>query len=320
MQSRDPGLVNSQAAVHNHRRRIMAEDFLDQVSADRIREHIRLLGGVRHPVTTPDALRQAADYIYASFNALNYRVEPHFFSEGGTEFRNIIATRLGVGHPEERLLIVAHYDTVEDSPGADDNASGVAVLLELARVLELVEFDRTVQFVAVNLEERQKEGPLIEAGLVGSRALAADAEKQGWKIEGVIVLETIAYAGEQIVQKAPDGLPFKLPEFGDFIAVVGNEASRGLVEAFVQAVGLRQIPLPVVPLVVPGNGEVVPDTRRSDHAPFWDRGYKAVMVTDTANFRNPNYHRPTDTLETLNMSFAAEVCRAVAAVVVDVAK
>jgi hypothetical protein len=136
----------------------------------------------------------------------------------------------------------------------------------------------------------------------------------------VIVLETIAYAGEQIVQKAREGLPLKLPEFGDFIGVVGNEASRGLVEAFVQAVGRRQIPLPVMPLVVPGNGEVLPDTRRSDHAPFWDRGYKAVMVTDTANFRNPNYHQPTDMLATLNLPFAAEVCRAVAATVVDVAK
>jgi acetylornithine deacetylase/succinyl-diaminopimelate desuccinylase-like protein len=161
----------------------MAESFLDQVSVDRIREHIRLLEGVRHPIATPDALQQAADYIYASLDTLDYRVEPLFFSEGGRGFRNIIATRLGAGHAEERLLVIAHYDTVENSPGADDNASGVAALLELARILEPVEFDRTVQLVAVNLEERQREGPLDEAGLCGSRALAADAARQGWKIE-----------------------------------------------------------------------------------------------------------------------------------------
>jgi len=100
---------------------------------------------------------------------------------------------------------------------------------------------------------------------------------------------------------------------------VGNEASRGLVEAFVQAVGRYRIPLPVVPLVVPGNGEILSDTRRSDHAPFWDMGYRAVMVTDTANFRSPHYHQPTDTLDTLNIPFAAEVCRAVVATVLDLA-
>ena len=133
------------------------------------------------------------------------------------------------------------------------------------------------------------------------------------------MLETIAYAGKQVVQKMPDGLPLKLPEAGDFIGLVGNEASRGLVGAMMQAIGCYRIPLLAVPLVVPGNGEILPDTRRSDHAPFWDRGYPAVMVTDTANFRSPHYHQPTDTLDTLNLPFAAEVCRAVAATVVDLA-
>jgi len=145
-------------------------------------------------------LQQAADYIHASLQSLSYKVEPHLFIDGGREFQNIIATRLGVRHPDKRVLIVAHYDTVENSPGADDNASGVAVLLELARVLQPVEFDRTVQFVAVNLEEQQREGSLDEACLCGSRALATDAEQQGWDIEGVIVLETIAYAGKQYAQ------------------------------------------------------------------------------------------------------------------------
>jgi Zn-dependent M28 family amino/carboxypeptidase len=297
----------------------MTENLLAQISADRIRDHIRALEGVRHPVTAPEALQRAEDYIHAYLRALTYQVELHPFTLDGREFQNIIATRTGVRHPDKRLLIVAHYDTVENSPGADDNASGVAVLLELGRVLEPVEFDHTVQFVAVNLEERQGEGSLEEACLCGSRALAADAQKQGWDIEGVFVLETIAYAGKQVVQKMPDGLPLKLPEVGDFIGLVGNEASRGLVEALMQAIGRYRIPLPAVPLVVPGNGEILPDTRRSDHAPFWDRGYPAVMVTDTANFRSPHYHQPTDTLDTLNMPFAAEVCRAVAATVMDLA-
>ena len=295
----------------------MIENLLAQISADRIHEHIRALEGVRHPVTAPEALQRAEDYIHAYLRALTYQVELHPFTLDGREFQNIIATRTGVRHPDKRLLIVAHYDTVENSPGADDNASGVAVLLELARVLQPVELDRTVQLVAVNLEERQGEGSLEEACLCGSRALAIDAKKQGWDIEGVFVLETVAYAGKQVVQKMPDGLPLKLPEAGDFIGLVGNEASRELVGAMMQAIGRYQLPLPAVPLVVPGNGEILPDTRRSDHAPFWDKGYPAVMVTDTANFRSPHYHQPTDTLETLNIPFAAEVCRAVVATVVD---
>jgi Zn-dependent M28 family amino/carboxypeptidase len=292
--------------------------LLAQVSVDRIRDHIRRLEGIRHPVVNPDALEQAAEYIDTQFRSLGYPVEPHFFSHDGREFRNLIATRRGRRHPGERVMVIAHYDTVPVSPGADDNASGVAVLLELATVLEPVQFDRTVQFIAVNLEERQSKGPLEETALFGSRALAAHAREQGWKIEGVVVLESIAYAGETIVQKALEALPIELPESGDFIAIVGSETSAGLVQAFVRAAERHQIPLPVVPLVVPGRGEMLPDTRRSDHSAFWDQGFRAVMVTDTADFRNPNYHQPTDTLDTLNLSFAAQVCRLVGGVVLDV--
>lgn len=294
------------------------EDLLAQVSVDRIRDHIRQLEGIRHPVVDPHALEQAAEYIDTLFRSLGYPVEPYFFTQGDRQFRNIIATRLGRRHPEERVMIIAHYDTVPVSPGADDNASGVAVLLELATVLEPVQFDRTVQFIAVNLEEHQSNGPLEETALFGSRALAVHGREQGWKIEGVVVLETIAYAGETIVQKAPEALPMELPEYGDFIAIVGNETSAGLVQAFVQATERYQIPLPVVPFVVPGRGEMLPDTRRSDHSAFWDQGFRAVMVTDTADFRNPNYHQPSDTLDTLNLPFAAQVCRLVGGVVLDV--
>ena len=291
--------------------------LLAHVSVDRIRDHIRRLEGIRHPVVDPDALEQAAEYIDTLFRSLGYSVEPHVFRQGDRQYRNIIATRRGQRHPEERVMVIAHYDTVSVSPGADDNASGVAVLLELATILEPAQFDRTVQFIAVNLEERQSEGPMDESALFGSRALAAHTREQGWKIEGVVVLETIAYAGETIVQKAPKALPVELPDYGDFIAIVGNEASAGLVQTFVQATERHQIPLSVVPLVVPGRGEMLPDTRRSDHSAFWDQGYRAVMVTDTADFRNPNYHQPTDTLDTLNLPFATQVCRLVGGVVLD---
>ncbi len=297
----------------------MTKDLLDQVSADRIREHVRRLEGVRHPTVAPEALERAAGYIHTTLEAWGYAVTPQWFDFRGQEFRNLVATRPGVRQPEARILVVAHYDTVEASPGANDNGSGVAVLLEAARVLQTVPFDRTVQFVAVNLEERQQEGPLETACLFGSRALAEEARAQAWQIEGVLVLETIACAGDDIEQKSPEGLPVPLPSVGDFIGVVGNETSSALVAAFVGATTRHQVSLPVVPLVVPGRGEMLPDTRRSDHASFWDQGYPAVMITDTANFRSPHYHQPTDTLDRLNVDFAANVCRALVGTLVDLA-
>jgi hypothetical protein len=102
-------------------------------------------------------------------------------------------------------------------------------------------------------------------------------------------------------------IPVKVPATGDFLGLVGNEPAKTLVEAVVQAGQQSASPLKAIPLVVPGQGEQFPDTRRSDHASFWSYGFPAVMLTDTANFRNPHYHQPTDTLETLNLEFLERV-------------
>jgi hypothetical protein len=295
------------------------QNVLETVSVARIRADIRALEGVRHPVTNLQALEDAADDIYDSLQALGYEMDVHLFVEGGREYRNIIASRWGLQHPEQRVMVIAHYDTVAISPGADDNASGVAVLLELARVLKAVPFGRSVQLIAVNLEERGPEEDTDAQVTRGSRALAAHARANRWEIDGVLVFEAVAYAGENIRQEAPAGLPVEMPERGDFIAVVGNEDSASLVQGYVQAVERYQIPLRCLPLVVPSRGEMLPDTRRSDHAPFWDEGYRAIMLTDTANFRNPHYHQASDTLDTLNLAFAANVCRAAAGLVIDMA-
>ncbi len=293
-------------------RRILAE-----VSESRIRAHIRILEGPRHPVSAPAALERAADYIRDSLQSLGHQIEEHRFAEADQEFRNIMGLHRGLSHPDELLVVLAHYDTVAATPGADDNASGVAVMLELARVLKPLQFTRSVLFVGVSLEENADTTDDRALGRRGSRALAAYARENGWKIEGVIVLEAVAYAGDAVTQKAPQGIPFEVPTRGDFIAVVGNENSLGMVQGFAQAIQNHQISLPYLTIAVPGRGEQIPDTRRSDQASFWDLDFKAVMITDTTNFRSPHYHRPGDTLETLNIAFAAEVCRATAGVVMD---
>ena len=285
---------------------------LEDVSAQRIGNHIKCLEGIRHPLTAPAALKQAADFIVGTLQKLGYSMSEHRFDYDDRQFTNVIATRSGIRYPDKRVIVLAHFDTVSASPGADDNASGVAVLLELATVLNTLRFERTVHFIGVNLEENACDDD-AGTGTRGSSALASFAREQAWDIEGVVVLESVAFAGDTVMQTAPPGIPIKVPEIGDFIAVIGNEDSKGLVQGFGQAIDRYGIALPHLSLVVPGNGELFPDTRRSDHAPFWDHGYPAIMVTDTTNFRSPHYHQPSDTLETLNLSFAAEVCRATGA-------
>ena len=287
------------------------------ISRKALRNHINALQGVRHPLIAPVALEKAAIYIDSHLRDYGYQIDHHCFLDNGKEYCNLIATLPGSVASQPKLLIVAHYDTVSNSPGADDNASGVAVLLELAKVFAEARLHRTVEFIAVNLEENERETEPKGRGLRGSRALAQHAREQEWDLAGVVVLESVAYAGPNVVQSAPTGLPIEVPTVGDFIAVIGNQVSMALVQAFLQAAEQYQPDLPTVPLVVPGNGELFPDTRRSDHAPFWDEGYPAIMLTDTTNFRSPHYHQPSDTLETLNLDFAAAVGSSVAGLILN---
>jgi hypothetical protein len=289
-----------------------------KISVNRLRDHIQALEGTRHPEADPAALEKAADYIWNTLASLGYEMDEHHFYENGRRYRNVIATRKGVLLPNERVLVMAHYDTVDNTPGADDNASGVALMLELAAVLNQGRLARSLQFVGVSLEEnREADDPA--SGTRGSRALAQFARENKWDIKGVIVLESVAYAGDAVLQSAPPGLPIEVSEVGNFIAVIGNEDSIGMVLGFAQVVDRHQVPLPYLILAVPANGETIADCRRSDHAPFWDQGYRAILVTDTTNFRSPHYHQPTDTLATLNLTFAAEVCRATGGLVLDLA-
>jgi len=287
--------------------------------------HLRALIGERHPVTSPASLRRAEAYLIEQFTDLGLEVSTHSFKALGGTYRNVIGvlqpTETGDspitrcigrsnGCPERGqspspLIIAAHYDTVEVSPGADDNASGLAVMLEVARNLRGVPLTRSVRFIAFCLEEEN---------LVGSLAYASSLQAAREEICGAIVLECVGYARtEEGSQQKPPILPIAVPTVGDFLGIVGNATSAGLVQALEQAAKQAVPELKTVSLLVPGNGELLPDVRRSDHAAFWHHGYPAVMLTDTANFRNPHYHQPTDTLETLNLAFMEQVARGVTA-------
>ncbi len=137
-------------------------------------------------------------------------------------------------------------------------------------------------------------------------------KKANQQLAGAIILECVGFAShDEGSQRIPPGIPIAVPTVGNFLGIIGNEASQALVTAVEQS-ARRSVPdLKTIGLAVPGQGKGLSDVRRSDHAAFWDEGYPAVMLTDTANFRNPHYHQPTDTIETLNLPFLEEVIEAV---------
>lgn len=268
---------------------------------DEFTRHLTALARERHPRTSPDALRETAAYVSHHFSSSGLDIATHRFEAWGQTYENVIGTTSAEnGNETPPLILAAHYDSVEGSPGADDNASALTVLLEVARRLQPTSLARPVRFIAFCLEEED---------LLGSRAYAAHLRESGQAVHGAIVLECVGYASDQEgSQRTPPGIPVAVPTVGNFLALIGNQTAAALTAALSRAMAPA---VPVVPLVVPGNGELLPDTRRSDHTAFWEQGFAAVMVTDTANFRNPHYHRSTDTVDTLNLTFLAAVADAV---------
>ncbi len=195
------------------------------------------------------------------------------------------------------ILIGAHFDGVPGSPGADDNASGVAVLLELARFFYRHPARYPIHLIGFDLEEY---------GCLGSQAYVQDLKSRQAKITTMMSLEMLGYIDPRPnTQSYPAGLKYFYPNTGNFIALLGN--FRSIPTMLRMSRHFKQQGAPCEWLPIPMRGRWLPDTRRSDHSPFWDAGYSALMVTDTANMRNPHYHRASDKIETLNLDFLSAV-------------
>ena len=196
------------------------------------------------------------------------------------------------------ILIGAHYDAVPGSPGADDNATGVAVLLELARLLTASPPRSPVQLIAFDMEE---------FGLQGSRHYASELKLRKQPLRLMFSLEMLGYCDSNPgSQRYPPGLKYFYPSEGNFIALIGN---LGTIPDLIRlSRTVRQQGVPCEWLPAGRRGRLIPDTRRSDHAAFWDQGYRAVMVTDTANMRNPHYHQASDRINTIDLDFLTSVC------------
>ena len=275
----------------------------------RLEADVRALSVVRHPVAAPEALAAAEDYVALELGSAGLRVERQLFEWNRTEFHNVVATCEGREPDRPMVVVGAHFDTRAETPGADDNASGVAAMLEVARMLRGSRLAATVQLVGFNLEELQRR-PVHYA--LGSRAYARWLRERRQRVAGALVLEMLGFT--QPRQGAPPGarLFAAVPRTGDFLSAVGDRQSRALLAAFERAARPH---VPVSVLTVPLRGWLLPDTRRSDNCRFWDAGYPALMVTDTADFRNPHYHRTSDTPDTLDYVFLTRATAAVEAAV-----
>ena len=280
-----------------------------QAQAQSLRQRLQLIIGERSPFSGQRHLTAVENYVEKELASFGLKVESDYFSHRGRSFRNIVAA-LGPQSGAGLIILGAHFDSVAGTPGADDNASGVAVLLEAARILSQVRLRSQVLFSAFNLEE---------LNMVGSAHLSKQLKAAGTKIRAMISLEMLGYTDRSPgSQRYPLGLKWFYPDRGDFIGVVGNWNSGSLLRGF--AGQMRRVKgLKVETLSVPGNGGLIPAVRLSDHVPFWDLGYLALMVTDTSFYRNPHYHRSTDTLETLDIDFMAKVCEGVILGVVGLA-
>jgi hypothetical protein len=261
-----------------------------KVDAERLFRHIQALNFERY--RDLDRSRTRA-YLLQTLTHLGWQPQLQRF-EGGI---NVVAQRAGTDPKAGTILVAAHFDTVKGSPGADDNASSIATALEIARLLGQSQTPRALQVALFDAEE---------TGLLGSFAFTANAANLV-NLAGVVNLEMLGYACRTAgCQKYPAGLPITPPtDRGDFLGVIGDQEHLPLLDAFVPSSSADDsvhLP-PVVTLPIPFKGVLTPDVLRSDHAPFWARNIGAVMIGDTANFRNPHYHQPSDTPETLDRTF-----------------
>lgn len=269
-------------------------DAVARVSKDRLSATIRDLESFQSRYATTSSLMAAANYLADAFRAIGLQTEyeDFTFTTSNLPASNIVATLRGRTSPQDVLIIGAHYDSTSNqrpllAPGADDNASGTAAVVEAARVMAAVPFDFSVRFVAFSAEEQ---------GLYGSRHHAERARAAGERIIGVINLDMIGYAD-------------RVPEDLDVLA---NPASEWLAKRFAAAAE-TYAPLPL------GTG-VNASVRSSDHAPFWDQGYSAVLGIEDLPLTNPYYHQISDRFETLNMDFATAVTKAAVATAASLAQ
>lgn len=277
----------------------MNSAILPEPDLHKLREHLLSICIERDILQDRANLLKVAAYVQQTLESCGWTVERQPFSHQGLPLHNLIASIPSKSEPKAaKCIIGAHFDAVPGTPGADDNASGVAVMLEAARLLANHPNRHLLEFAAFNAEEY---------GMIGSAYYAKQLKRNKIRILGMLSLEMVGYTDPRPgAQKIPPLLAPFYPNTGDFLALVGDTKSAEWLKAVKTA--FQKVPeLPVHSLSLPGKGWVFPECRLSDHSPFWDEGYPALLVTDTSFFRNPHYHLASDTIESLDLPFMSRV-------------
>lgn len=272
-----------------------------------LRLHVERLAGLIGPryLQKPKTILATVGYIENQWAEMGYTSSREEFDALGDTAINLIVEQSGIRRADEILLLGAHYDTVHSTPGADDNASAVAVLLEASRLLREHTCKRTIRHVAFACEEP----PYFNVGAMGSQHHARNARLRGEKIRGMLCLEMVGYystakQSQAVPPRIPKWMHVFFPRQGDFLAAVGNMASWKLCWGFRRGFKRGARSMPLFSICLP---ETINEIRMSDNSSFWDQGYPALMLTDTSFLRNPNYHKATDTPETLDYPRMTEV-------------
>ncbi|HEV8541692.1 MAG TPA: M28 family peptidase [Verrucomicrobiae bacterium] len=271
---------------------------LETISEEQLRLWVQQISRPRHFVSEGRQNQLTADWLVETLASFGFRPQ----RQG--PFSNIIA--LPPECPDEVMLVGAHFDSVPGSPGADDNASAVATMLGCAAVCA-AEPRPPVVVAAFNREEE---------GFLGSRDFVeSHLPNASFRIRCAHILEMVGYASSAPgSQRLPTGLPIQLSDVGNFLGLLANQQSAEFMDGILGRAAASGNDLPVIGLqVIPGAERLFPVLARSDHVPFWSRQIAAVMWTDTAEFRNPNYHQPTDAPETLDYGFLTRVTQLLAA-------
>ena len=307
-------------ARQNHPVDIQA--LVDQVDSTRLKNDLLFLEGIRHRTTGATHLAEVQNFIQSQFLENGLETSVQSFVNGSYTAKNIIGRLIGTEEEGEVYILDGHYDSVSNGPGADDNASAVAGVLEAVRIMAPYGFKKTIRFIGFDLEE---------AGLVGSGQYVQNGISPLENINGVLNYEMIGYYSDvPNSQSTPVGFSLLFPnayatleanEFrGDFINIVANNAAKPLWDAYENAATTYVPSLNLIGIEAPAAWPIIAsDLGRSDHAPFWLSGMPAIMLTDGANFRNPNYHTPDDTSDKLNFTFMHHVVQATIATLAEVA-
>jgi Zn-dependent M28 family amino/carboxypeptidase len=284
---------------------------LEKSIENNLKLHVDRLAGLIGPrfLKRPKSIEAAIVYIENQWKAMDYHVQRECYEADGDQATNLIVE--SPGHNNERIVLLgAHYDTVPSTPGADDNASAVAVMLEVSRLLKQKKTRKRCRYVAFACEEP----PYFHFDSMGSQIHARNSRKRGDKIDAMLCLEMVGYYRDELGSQAiPPGIPKWLHRFfpnkGNFLAAVGNLNSWNICWKFRRKFKRGSPKMPLFSIVLP---EKIREIRLSDNCSFWDQGYRALMLTDTSFLRNPHYHQETDTPQTLDYQRMTQVVLGVA--------